>query len=123
MPDTIRNHTSFRHCRLRQKDAELFTTITRRHINRAQRTLQTVRGDLQREIARLMPILIVVSFEIVDIDHQEAHRILITFRTIELLRQSLFKIATVRQRRERIGDRHERSEEHTSELQSLAYLV
>src|ERR1044072_8855335 len=107
MPDAIRNHTSLSYCCLRQQNAELLTTIPRRHVYRAQRTLQTVRSDLQREIARLMAVLIVVGFEIVDVDHQETHRIVVTLRTIELLRESLFQVATVRQRGERIRDRHE----------------
>ena len=108
MPDAIRNHASFRHGRFAATECK-----TLHHRNAKQRpaerkrALQTMRRDLQREVARLVPVLVVVSLEVVDVDHQETHRIVVTLRTIQLLRKSLFKIAAVRQRRERIGDRHE----------------
>src|SRR3954447_17732919 len=107
LPDAVCYHARFRHRGLRQQNTKLFPTITRRHISRPQRPLQTMRCDLKRHVSRLMTILIVVSLEVVDIDHQKTHRVIVTLRTIQLFRESLFEITTVRQPGQRISDRHQ----------------
>src|SRR5215218_805208 len=64
-------------------------------------------SDLKRHITSLVTVLVVVSFEIIDIDHQKTHRIVVTLRAVQLVGQSLLEITTVRQPRQRVSDRHE----------------
>src|SRR5690349_17655597 len=107
MPDAIGDRAGFSDSCLRQENAKLLAAVTRRDVGRTQATFQAMRRDLEREITRLVTVFVVVSFEVIDVDHQKAHRKVVTSRTVQLFRESLFEIAAVRQRGERIGDRHE----------------
>src|SRR5215813_11999439 len=66
-----------------------------------------MRSDLKRYVTRLVAVLVGVSYEVVDVDHQKTHRIIVTLRTIQLFCETFFKITAVGQPRERISDRHE----------------
>ena len=90
--------------RLRQEDAELLAAVARRHVGRAQRGLQTLRGHLQREVARLMAVRVVVVLEVVDVHHHKAHREAVALRALKLLLQALFEVAAVEQAGQRVCD-------------------
>ena len=62
--------------------------------------------ELEKEVQRLRHEL-VVSFEVVDIDHQEAHRIVVALGAVQFFREAFFEITSIRQARERVGDRHQ----------------
>src|SRR2546421_198441 len=71
--------------RLRQKYAELLAAVAGRHIRRAQSGLQALRGHLEREVARLVAVRVVVCLEVVNVHHHEAHREAVSPRALQLL--------------------------------------
>src|SRR5712691_12770873 len=62
---------------------------------------------LQRQIACLVAIKIVVALEVINIDHQEAHRIIVALGTIQFLRQTHFEVTSVGQACKWISDGHQ----------------
>ena len=76
---------------LRQQDAELLAAVARGHVGRAQRRLQTLRRHLQREVARLVAVAVVVRLEVVDVHHHEAHREAVSLRALQLLLQDALR--------------------------------
>src|SRR4026209_2723715 len=107
MTDPVRNNSRLVQRGLRQQDAKLFTTVAGSNISQAKRRFKTVGSQLQGIVAGLVPIPIVVMLEVVDIDHNEAHRVTVALRAAKFLVEPLFQVAPVKQSRQRISDRHE----------------
>ena len=63
--------------------------------------------DLQGAIAGLVAVAIVIEFEIINIDHHETERIIVTLCPAQLLSQTRFLITAIMQPRQRIGYRHQ----------------
>jgi hypothetical protein len=71
----LRDDGGFRATGVRQKDRELLAAITRNDIGRACRAArQQLRHTPQAGVALLMPMMVVVALEVVDIDQQQAQR-------------------------------------------------
>src|SRR6185503_15425250 len=97
LPDAFGDNFRLDEPGLRQQNAKLFSTVTQRHVSRPKRILQTMCSYLQSQVTRYVTILIVVIFEIVDVDHQEADRVIVALGTVQLLRQSFLQVPQVRQ--------------------------
>ena len=63
---------------LRQQDATLLAAIATGNVRGAQRRLQRMGRDFQGDVTRLVPVAIVVSFEVVDVDHQATHGVVVS---------------------------------------------
>jgi hypothetical protein len=64
-----------------QHDRELFAAVARRDVERPARAAAEAPRDLaQAFIAGLVPVVVVVSLEVVDIDQQHAERRIVTRR-------------------------------------------
>src|SRR6266849_3499953 len=94
-PNAICDHAGFMQVSLRQQNRKLFAAIARSDVNLSERSSQTLRGDLQRAIPGLMAVAIVVELEIINVDHHEAHRIVVTPRSAQLLSQARFHITPI----------------------------
>ena len=51
-PDTVRDHACLFERRLRQQNSKFFAAVARRYVDFTQRSVQTLRDNLQRSIAR-----------------------------------------------------------------------
>ena len=87
--DALRDDVGLGQPRLRQKDAELLAAVARRHVGRPERRLQTLRGHLKRQVARLMAVQVVVVLEVVDVDHHETHVEAVALRASSSRRDAL----------------------------------
>ena len=104
--NAIGNYAGLLQSCLRKKNRKFLTAIAGSYIDLAQRGAQTLGGYLQRAIASLMSIAIVIELKVIDVDHHEAQRIIVTLRAAQFFRQSGFEVTPIMQLRKRIGYRH-----------------
>ncbi len=86
-----------------QDHRELFAAEAREHVERTRdETLQGLGDATQSLIAGLMPIAVVVGFEVIDIHHQERERTSVLDRLLPQLLGMLVEHAPVLEARQRI---------------------
>jgi hypothetical protein len=87
-----------------QQDRKLLAAKTRRDVSGAVRAgLHRLADHLQAGVARHMPVVVIESLEIIDVDHHQRNRRLVAYRPLEFGVQPLVEMTSVGQAGETVA--------------------
>src|ERR1043166_9927643 len=101
-PDALGDSSSFFSVGLRQEDRKFFSAESRGNVCTAQRVADNVSDHLQRRVARGMAELVVIRFEMIDVEHHKTHRKTVTVRAFDLFQKALFDITSIQKSRKSV---------------------
>ena len=104
--DIVRNPSTAVSIGIRQQQCELFAAIARGEVRRALRMMADHQSyGAKAIVAGLMPILVIVFLEVVDIDQEQAQFKVVAFGARPFLRQRFVELTSIGEAGEAVGPR------------------